>query len=142
MKDQDTNNSNVMDPVITYLLNFAYDHHIGYTLIHNYDSTWPSFASPDDNMILINMDWYKKDDVPLIIAHEIGHMLDEDACYLYDESTPAQMKSENRANVKAIDLLLGYCRENDIEFNSSITFLQQFNIPLKYEIVVKNKMIA
>ncbi|WP_186811251.1 hypothetical protein [Companilactobacillus nantensis] len=93
-------------------------------------------------MILINMDWYKKNDIPLIIAHEIGHMLDDDACYLYDESTPAQMKSENRANVRAIDLLLGYCRENDIEFDSCIAFLQQFNIPLKYEIVVKNKMIA
>ena len=142
MGNQNKNGSWLMDPVITYLLNFAYDHHIGYTLIHDYNSGWPSFASPDDNMILINMDWYKKNDVPLIIAHEIGHMLDEDSCYLYDESTPAQLKSENRANLKAIDLLLNYCNDNDIEFDNYMTFLQQFNIPLKYEIVVKNKMIA
>jgi hypothetical protein len=34
-----------------------------------------------------------------------------------------------------------YCSDNDIEFNNSMTFLTQFNIPQRYENSVR-KIIA
>ncbi|WP_334341211.1 ImmA/IrrE family metallo-endopeptidase [Companilactobacillus sp. HBUAS56275] len=130
-----------MSDVTTYLLNYALDHHIGFEFLNGLDSDWPSVAIPERNMMFINTNWYKQEEVPMIIAHEIGHMIDGDSCYLYDQSTISRLKSENSANLIAINLLMKYCSDNDIEFNNSMTFLTQFNIPQRYENSVR-KIIA
>ena len=130
-----------MSDVTTYLLNYALDHHIGFELLNGIDSDWPSLAIPERNMMFINTNWYKQEELPMVVAHEIGHMIDGDSCYLYDQSTISRLKSENRANLIAINLLMKYCSDNDIEFNNSMTFLTQFNIPQRYENSVR-KIIA
>jgi hypothetical protein len=61
---------------------------------------------------------------------------------MYDKSSVGKISSEGAANKVAIDLLLQYCRDNDIQFNSYIMFLQQFCIPLKYEYIAKKKWVA
>ena len=129
------------DDVTTYLLNYALDHHIGFELLNGIDSDWPSLAIPERNMMFINTNWYKQEELPMVVAHEIGHMIDGDSCYLYDQSTISRLKSENSANLIAINLLMKYCSDNDIEFNNSMTFLTQFNIPQRYENSVR-KIIA
>ncbi|HJF87318.1 MAG TPA: ImmA/IrrE family metallo-endopeptidase [Companilactobacillus farciminis] len=130
-----------MSDVTTYLLNYALDHHIGFELLNEVDSFWPSLAIPERNMMFINTNWYKQEELPMVVAHEIGHMIDGDSCYLYDQSTISRLKSENSANLIAINLLMKYCSDNDIEFNNSMTFLTQFNIPQRYENSVR-KIIA
>ncbi|WCG34785.1 ImmA/IrrE family metallo-endopeptidase [Companilactobacillus farciminis] len=130
-----------MSDVTTYLLNYALDHHIGFELLNGIDSDWPSLAIPERNMMFINTNWYKQEELPMVVAHEIGHMIDGDSCYLYDQSTISRLKSENSANLIAINLLMKYCSDNDIEFNNSMTFLTQFNIPQRYENSVR-KIIA
>ena len=130
-----------MGDVTTYLLNYALDHHIGFELLNGIDSDWPSLAIPERNMMFINTNWYKQEELPMVVAHEIGHMIDGDSCYLYDQSTISRLKSENSANLIAINLLMKYCSDNDIEFNNSMTFLTQFNIPQRYENSVR-KIIA
>ena len=130
-----------MSDVTTYLLNYALDHHIGFELLNEVDSFWPSVAIPERNMMFINTSWYKQEELPMVVAHEIGHMLNGDSCYLYDQSTISRLKSENSANLIAINLLMKYCSDNDIEFNNSMTFLTQFNIPQRYENSVR-KIIA
>jgi len=131
-----------MDVVSTYLLNYALTHKMGFTLLNDYDESWVPVAIPENNMMIINMKWQKKEEVSFQIAHEIGHMIDGESCFMYDKSNIAKMKSESRADKLAIDLLLQYCIANDIRFTSCIMFLQQFCIPLKYETVAKNKMLA
>lgn len=130
-----------MSDVTTYLLNYALDHHIGFELLNEVDSFWPSLAIPERNMMFINTNWYKQEELTMVVAHEIGHMIDGDSCYLYDQSTISRLKSENSANLIAINLLMKYCSDNDIEFNNSMTFLTQFNIPQRYENSVR-KIIA
>lgn len=130
-----------MSDVTTYLLNYALDHHIGFELLNEVDSFWPSLAIPERNMMFINTNWYKQEELPMVVAHEIGHMIDGDSCYLYDQSTISRLKSENSANLIAINLLMKYCSDNDIEFNNSMTFLTQFHIPQRYENSVR-KIIA
>ena len=129
-----------MSDVTTYLLNYALNHHIGFELLNEVDSFWPSVAIPERNMMFINTSWYKQEELPMVVAHEIGHMLNGDSCYMYDHSNSGKISSEGAANKVAIDLLLQYCRDNDIQFNSYIMFLQQFCIPLRYECIVKRKM--
>lgn len=131
-----------MSDVTTYLLNYALDHHIGFELLNEVDSFWPSVAIPERNMMFINTSWYKQEELPMVVAHEIGHMLNGDSCYMYDHSNTGKISSEGAANRVAIDLLLQYCRDNDIHFNSYIMFIQQFCIPLKYEYIVKKKWAA
>ncbi|WP_010623966.1 M48 family metalloprotease [Companilactobacillus versmoldensis] len=130
-----------MSDVTTYLLNYALDHHIGFELLNEVDSFWPSVAIPERNMMLINTSWYKQEELPMVVAHEIGHMLNGDTCYMYDHSNTGKICSEGAANKVAIDLLLQYCRDNDIQFNNYIMFLQQFCILLRYEYIVKKKMV-
>lgn len=130
------------DDVTTYLLNYALDHHIGFELLNKVDSFWPSVAIPERNVMFINTSWYKQEELPMVVAHEIGHMLNGDSCYMYDHSNTGKISSEGAANKVAIDLLLQYCRDNDIHFNSYIMFIQQFCIPLKYEYIVKKKWAA
>ena len=95
-----------MSDVTTYLLNYALDHHIGFELLNEVDSFWPSLAIPERNMMFINTNWYKQEELPMVVAHEIGHMIDGDSCYLYDQSTISRLKSENSANLIAINLLM------------------------------------
>lgn len=129
-----------MNEVERYLFNYAMDHDIGFEFLNGLDSDWPSVAIPERNKMFINTNWYKQEEVPMIIAHEIGHMLNGDSCYMYNKSSIAKINAESAANKIAIDLLLQYCRDNDIHFNSYIMFLQQFCIPLKFEYIVKKKM--
>lgn len=130
-----------MGDVTTYLLNYALYHHVGFELLNGIDSDWPSLAIPERNMMFINTNWYKQEELPMMVAHEIGHMLNGDTCYMYDHSNTGKISSEGAANRVAIDLLLQYCRDNDIQFNNYIMFLQQFCIPLRYEYIVKKKMV-
>jgi len=95
---------------------------------------------PERNMMFINANWYKHEELPMIVAHEIGHMLNGQTCYMYDKSTVGKINAESEANKKAVELLMNYCIDNDIEFNSYIMFLQQFCIPIKYEYIVRRKM--
>jgi len=129
-----------MSDVLTYLLNYALDHNIGFTMLNDIDNDWPSLAVPERNMMFINANWYKHEELPMIVAHEIGHMLNGQSCYMYDKSSVGKINAESDANKKAIELLLDYCTFNDIEFNSYVMFLQQFCIPIKYEYIVRRKM--
>jgi len=129
-----------MSNVVTYLLNYALDHGIGFTLLNDYSSEWPSLSVPEENMMSLNMKWKNRNEISMIIAHEIGNMLDSDICYLYDQSNIIRIRSENSANFNAIDLLIKYCKENNIEFDNHMTFPTQLNIPIKYETTIRNKM--
>ncbi len=72
--------------------------------------------------MLINMNWYKQDEIPM----QIGHLINGEKYYMSDIN---KIKIEHRADMFAIDLIKQYCIENDIEINSKIELIQNFGIP-------------
>lgn len=125
-----------MNNVIAYLLNYAFQHEFDYIIMNDAPSIWPSVACPQRNLMFINLNWENKTEIPFQLAHEIGHMLEGNTCYMYNDFYRVKIQSENQADLHAIDLLRQYCLDNDISFESSIIFAQQFGIPSHlYEIV-------
>lgn len=50
-KYQSDKDINIMDDLITYLLNYAFDHGYGYEILNGAENNWPSLAYPDLNLI-------------------------------------------------------------------------------------------
>lgn len=119
-----------MDDLITWLLNFAWNRGIGYTLTRELSPTTPSCALPQSNQIIINLNWHKEKELPFQIAHEIGHCLNHDvgACYYTSSS---KSKVEHQANLAALRILLYYCDLNDIDYCNYVSFSNRFGIPTK-----------
>lgn len=129
-----------MSDVTTYLLNYALDHHIGFELLNGIDSDWPSVAIPERNMMFINTNWYKQEELPMMVAHEIGHMLDDTSCINYDTNNIVKTKSECRASKLGLDILIDYCHRMDYEFNTIDAFMHQFKIPQNLRYILERKM--
>jgi len=129
-----------MNDVTSYLLDYAFDNHIGTTLFNDYDKMWPSVAIPRRNMMLINMKWHDQEEIPIMIAHEIGHMLDDTSCINYDTNNIVKTKSECRASKLGLDILIDYCHRMDYEFNTIDAFMHQFKIPQNLLYILERKM--
>ena len=129
-----------MSDVVTFLLNYAFDNNIGTTLFNDYDETWPSVAIPESNMMMINMKWYEQEEIPIMIAHEIGHMLDDTDCIDYETNNIIKTKSECRASKIGLNLLIDYCHKMDHEFNSIDAFMHQFKIPKNLRYLLETKI--
>ena len=63
-----------MNELIEYLLNYAFDHGIGYKLVHA-DPYDPSLSLKKHNLMVINLNWHNQSELPFIIGHEIGHFI-------------------------------------------------------------------
>ena len=118
-----------MDNLIAWLLNFAWDHGIGYVLTRELSPATPSCVSPVENTIIINMNWRNQKELPFQIAHEIAHCLNHDVgiCYY---TTSMKIKTERAANLKAIQILQHYCVLNDIDYCNYVSFAERFGVPL------------
>lgn len=86
------------------------------------------------------MNWRNKWEVPFSFAHELGHLINHDEGVNYYHSPTVHTKTEYRANCTAIDILLSYCYDNDIEINNPIVFCEQFGIPFNLEYIVNLKL--
>lgn len=117
-----------MNGIMRWLCRFAFDHSIAVTL----DSVHFSGDVPStcfDQHILINTNWDKKEEIPFIFAHEIGHVLNGDGGVLYYSTAASQSKIESAANSKAIDIILEYSQEIDETPADYMTFMQSYNVP-------------
>ncbi|MQS52135.1 ImmA/IrrE family metallo-endopeptidase [Companilactobacillus mishanensis] len=130
-----------MNNVINYLLNYAFDDSIGFISMPNADKHWLPVAVPERNLIFINMNWKNQNEIPLQIAHEIGHLQNGETCHLYNETSTATLKAEREADKYAVGLLLKYCKQEDIEFDDPSIFMQQFAIPQELEGLVKHGVL-
>lgn len=125
-----------MDNIIDYLLDYASSHSIGYKLTHDLPSSIPSCAFPETHEVLINMEWHNHEELPFQIAHELGHVINGDTGIRYYESFPTRSTSEYKANVVGIQLLLRYCKDNQIVVNNPIDFCERFGVPAHLETTV------
>ncbi|NVY96622.1 ImmA/IrrE family metallo-endopeptidase [Lactobacillus sp. DCY120] len=130
-----------MDDLITYLLNYAFDHGYGSEILNDAPADWPSVASPELKLVFINLNWCRPREIPFQIAHEIGHLLSGDVCQQND-LYHLQLQVENRADLQAIKILRQYCQDCAIEITNPLVFAQQFGIPYRLYNLVEAKWSA
>ncbi|URW71705.1 ImmA/IrrE family metallo-endopeptidase [Lactobacillus kefiranofaciens subsp. kefirgranum] len=76
----------------------------------------------------MNAKWIYPAQIPFLLAHEIGHVLHENACFYHISDLTAN-KGEASENIFAIKLLQKYCVENEIYFDTWYKFAKCFGIP-------------
>ena len=122
-------NNELMNDLIDWLLSIASKHDIRVKIEDNWQSNWPSQGSASFKLILYNPNWLPVYERPISLAHEIGHVLSkcEDpnpiTAYSVDE------KIEDIGNEIAVHLILDYCKQNDISFESKQQLIDAFDIP-------------
>lgn len=118
-----------LDKLLTYLINYAFDHHIGVEFTKKLPSSAPSISyNEPGNLIIMNLEWLYPTQIPFQLAHEIGHVLFETEEYFHLNDLTIR-KGESAQNLFAIKLLEQYCIENDICFSDCYKFAQCFGIP-------------
>ena len=97
-------------------------------------------ASFQRRKVLINMNWQPKTEIPFIMAHEIAHVLNGDDGTRYYESATIHSKVEYQANLTAVEILLNYCHNLDIEASNPVHLCENFGIPTALEYVVREQV--
>lgn len=117
-----------MNELIEYLLNYTFDHGIGYKLVHA-DPYDPSLSLKKHNLIVINLNWHNKSELPFIIGHELGHLILGHKREEFDESPAKRIRMEKEANEFSLNLLTEYCDLHEICFYNKYSFAHAFGIP-------------
>lgn len=124
-----------MNEVITWLMNYCLKHDIGIIYKSDLPEDAPSDSWHNPKLVIFNANYWKKDERPFMLAHEIGHVIEEVPEY-YKLAYLGMEKGEFSANRFAINLLYLYCYDNDIWYDNYYDFAKAFGIPArKYYIV-------
>ena len=67
-----------MEDLMEWLINYAFDHHIGVQLTSFLQPMTPSTSFSDYRLVVINTRWHKPNEIPFSLAHEIGHVMNGD----------------------------------------------------------------
>ena len=126
-----------MNDLIEYLLNYAFDHGIGYKLVHA-DPYDPSLSLKKHNLMVINLNWHNQSELPFIIGHEIGHFILGDKGILYYSSFAGQNSEEKSADLYALNLLYDYACSRGQYFEEPGQFLSAYGIPSRMAEAAKN----
>ena len=117
-----------MNELIEYLLNYTFDHGIGYKLVRA-DPYDPSLSLKKHNLIVINLNWHNQSELPFIIGHEIGHFILGDKGILYYSSFAGQNSEEKSADLYSLNLLYDYACSRGKYFEEPGQFLSAYGIP-------------
>ncbi len=126
-----------MNELIEYLLNYAFDHGIGYKLVHA-DPYDPSLSLKKHNLMVINLNWHNQSELPFIIGHEIGHFILGDKGILYYSSFSGQNSEEKSADLYSLNLLYDYAYSRGQYFEEPGQFLSAYGIPTRMAEAAKN----
>ncbi|AQW21762.1 hypothetical protein PL11_007470 [Lentilactobacillus curieae] len=130
-----------MDELINYLCNYAYKHHIGFILSSDrMRSDYVPTSSYLMKLVIINMNWDPKTQIPFQFAHEMGHIINGDSDVVTVSTTT--IREENSADKFAIDLLIEYAKLNEIPTYNAVKFTELFGIPTRLEGLVGNELKA
>ena len=122
--------------LVQWLMNWAFDHGISVTFNQYLPSSLPHCASAAKRKVLMNWKYGNPDEIPFALAHEIGHVVDDDPGIRYYKSAILHDKAEYRANLFGIHLLKRYCAAHDISIDSTIKFCEVFGVPQKLDYIV------
>lgn len=126
-----------MNDYLEAMLNFAFEHGISYTLNGSFSPYTPSGAYPDKKRIVINTNWHRPNQLPYVVAHEISHILHEDAGILYFHTDSSRRSLEAAADATATQLLVSEYHKRNDDVPNYAKFMADFEIPANLEDVVK-----
>ena len=116
-----------MEDLIKYLLKYAFDHGISCALIQRKQS-YQSVALPDKKLIVINQNSKNKFELPFIIGHEIGHIMNGNVNGAFYCGKPVNSE-ERLADLYSLNLIYGYASNQFDNFEEPVQFIQQYGIP-------------
>lgn len=118
------------EDIMMWLVDYCKRHHIEINFVNYLDPKAKSYAFRLPKVIYFNDKWFRIDEKPFLLAHEIGHtMCAREDMVKSSDSYCNKSKNECKANRFAIRLLRKYCEENDIFFDSVYNFASFFGIP-------------
>lgn len=116
-----------MEDLLKYLLKYAFDHGISCALIRR-EQSYQSVALPDKKLIVINQNSKNKFELPFIIGHEIGHIMNGNVNGAFYCGKPVNSE-ERLADLYSLNLIYGYASNQFDTFDEPIQFIQQYGIP-------------
>ncbi|MDF7683484.1 hypothetical protein PT287_08230 [Lactobacillus sp. ESL0679] len=124
-----------MNDLIQYLLNFALDQGFGVAQLCE-DEDYRSLADKSKQLIIININWRNKTELPFIIGHEIGHLIDGDYGLSHYCGTTLTSK-ERHADLYSLNLIFDYATRQYDCYEEPSQFMQAYGIPTRmYDAVV------
>ena len=116
-----------MEDLVKYLLKYAFDHGISCALIRR-EQSYQSVALPDKKLIVINQNSKNKFELPFIIGHEIGHIMNGNVNGAFYCGKPVNSE-ERLADLYSLNLIYGYASNQFDNFEEPVQFIQQYGIP-------------
>lgn len=122
--------------LVQWLMNWAFDHGISVTMTSEIKKDLPHCASAAKKAVVINLNYGNREEMPFALAHEIGHVVDDDSGVRYYSSATLHDKAEYRANVFGIQLIQQYCDHEDIHISNAVKFCEVFGVPSRLDYIV------
>ncbi|WEV40314.1 M48 family metalloprotease [Lactobacillus sp. ESL0681] len=116
-----------MNDLIQFLFDFAFDQGFGIAQICK-DEEYRSLADKTRNLIIINTNWKNRNELPFIIGHEIGHLMDGDTG-ISNYCGNALTSKERHADLYSLNLIFDYATIQYDSFEEPHDFMQQYGIP-------------
>lgn len=121
--------SEFTNDMLQRVLQYGFDHGVGFELTDHLDPYTPSASNPETGWIMINMNWHEPQQLPLHAAHEIEHVLHQDPKELYFFSN-AKTRIEGEANRDALNILVPiYFADIDEDEANLDQFMEALDIP-------------
>ncbi|TPR41242.1 ImmA/IrrE family metallo-endopeptidase [Apilactobacillus micheneri] len=129
----------MFDDILKDLLNYAFDNGIGVETVHASINT-PCLVFNKKRLIILNLNWHNKNELPFQIAHEISHIINNDDLNLYrSDSCNYTLSFEKNANVMALNILLPiYFKHCNYSINNISPLMKQLSIPNSLQKETKN----
>ena len=118
-----------MEDLIKYLLKYAFDHGISCALIRR-EQSYQSVALPDKKLIVINQNSKNKFELPFIIGHEIGHIMNGNVNGAFYCGKPVNSE-ERLADLYSLNLIYGYASNQFDNFEEPVQFIYEYGIPIR-----------
>lgn len=117
-----------MIDLLEYLYNLILENHLS-LVIEKLNTNFASRYIPNRNMIIVNSNWKKKNELPFVVGHELGHYLNKDNGVLYYSSSTNNTKEEHQADLRSLELIFDYAVKRGNTFNSPQEFVENYGIP-------------
>lgn len=118
-----------MEDLVKYLLKYAFDHGISCALIRR-EQSYQSVALPDKKLIVINQNSKNKFELPFIIGHEIGHIMNGNVNGAFYCGKPVNSE-ERLADLYSLNLIYGYASNQFDNFEEPVQFIYEYGIPIR-----------
>lgn len=132
----------MINKIMNGLMNQAFNDGFNVIKEDKFTPYTPAAVNPSNKIIVLNSNWHKPNQLPFQLAHEMGHLLNNDgesSCLYF---SPSKHGIEGNANRTAIKLLLPYYLEDNIfEHVSSTKFMELLNMDQYLDDMVQEEII-